>query len=355
MDNTPVENDAQVSGALCRVCAHPIPTGAKKCTQCDEFQSTFWRVLAGFDLKGLLALIPMLALVYSYLADRIQPQRADLQLYPIACSQFAVDVFGSNAGNRAAALTGASYSLPDYAPPGTCGQLDAPCDFRTRNFERWTIDRGAGPLSVDLPRRMFSVSAISMAPEVVAEFREAAGLPMYSSRSGGELIGRTRDSLLFQEFNRGLPGAPTRLTSGGITGWVRLPQLRADGRATEFAETVGGIVQVLRGDWDGAARNLENVIENPATRAPLRLDALLLLGMARERGGDSGQDAFARALEQAPYDHRAVRYAVMGYLAGGNPSDAAEALDLLLKKSQLFAPNDSWFLLARQTAEALAR
>ena len=156
---------------------------------------------------------------------------------------------------------------------------------------------------------MFSVSAIPLAQDAVAEFRAAEGLPIYSSRSDGELIGRTEDSLRFQEFNRGLPGAPTRLTSGGVTGWVRLPQLRANGRATEFAEMVGGIVQVLRGDWDGAARNLENVIKNPATRAPLRLHALLLLGMARERDGGSGRDFFERALEQAPSDHRVVRYA----------------------------------------------
>lgn len=149
MDAARVDNGEKHAGALCRVCAHPIPAGAKKCTHCDEFQSTFWRVLAGFDLKGLLALIPMLALVYSYLADRMQPQRADLQLYPIACSQFAVDVFGSNAGNRAAALTGASYTLPERE---TVMLSPAAEDAATRVFAasdsrvlRWTVDERLEP------------------------------------------------------------------------------------------------------------------------------------------------------------------------------------------------------------------
>jgi hypothetical protein len=148
MDAAPAENDARAADTPCRVCANPIPRGAKKCTHCDEFQSTFWRVAAGFDLKGLLALIPMLALVYGYLADRVEPRRADLQLYPIACSQFAVEVFASNAGNRSAALTSASYALPGRDEVTLSPADDAAALVFAANQSRvlrWTVDERVEP------------------------------------------------------------------------------------------------------------------------------------------------------------------------------------------------------------------
>ena len=57
----------------CKICAQEIPDGARKCTKCGEFQSLPWRVLSGFDLKGLLALLPLLTLIYAFLAERLEP------------------------------------------------------------------------------------------------------------------------------------------------------------------------------------------------------------------------------------------------------------------------------------------
>ena len=261
-----------------------------------------------------------------------------------------VVVWGSAHHYGADVVADVNVTLPRYAPPGRCGDGAEPCDYRTLNFERWTIDHGVGPLTVEPPSRAFSVAAIPLAPAIVAAFREAAGLPIHDARSGGRVIGRTGESLRFQEFNRGLPGAPTRLSSGGVTGWVRLPELHAAGRASEFAEMVGGLVQTMRGDWDGAARNFARVVDNPATRPPLRLDALLLLGMAETRGGGSGRARFERALAQAPYDRRVVRYAVMDRLASGVAADAGYVLELLAEKRRLFASDDPWLKTARATA-----
>lgn len=127
----------------CSVCAHPIPAGAKKCTRCGEFQSLPWRVAAGFDLKGLLALLPLLALIYAFLAERVEPQRADLQLFPIGCMRSTVEVFGSNTGNRAAAVTGAGYRVGSRDD----GKLIPHGDAASRVFAandshvaRWTVD-----------------------------------------------------------------------------------------------------------------------------------------------------------------------------------------------------------------------
>jgi len=127
----------------CRVCAQPIPAAAKKCTKCGEFQSPFWRVAAGLDLKGLLALLPLLALIYAFLIERVEPKRAELQLFPIGCTRDAVEVFGSNVGNRAAAVTAAGYSVGNR----TDGRLIPHGDAVTRVFAanashvaRWTVD-----------------------------------------------------------------------------------------------------------------------------------------------------------------------------------------------------------------------
>ena len=51
-------------------------------------------------------------------------------------------------------------------------------------------------------------------------------------------------------------------------------------------------------------------------RAPneIRTDALLYLGLAAEKQGKSGKDAFARALALSPNARRCVVYAVFGEL-----------------------------------------
>jgi len=94
----------------CRLCAQEIPDGAKKCSQCGEFQSTWSRALAIVDLKGLMALLPLLTLIYAFLAERFETQSSDLRLTAVSCSLDGVKVFGSNTGNRSAILLTAGFS-----------------------------------------------------------------------------------------------------------------------------------------------------------------------------------------------------------------------------------------------------
>lgn len=239
-----------------------------------------------------------------------------------------------------------NVTLPRYAPAGACGAGAPPCDFRRRNFERWEIGTAAGRLAVEPPGRRFTFTGIRLLPSVVERFSVAEGLPIRASREGGETLGVTGTELRFIEFNRNLPGAPTKLRSNGVTGYVALPEL--SDRGSEFADMVGGILQVFRGDWSAADSSFERVIANPGVRAPLRVTALLYRGMARAQGSRDGMPAFREALRLAPYDRRAVQYAVMGLVARGGANDQAEAGRLLADKAFLFAADDPWLAAARR-------
>ena len=243
-------------------------------------------------------------------------------------------------------------TLPIYSPPGLCSENRAPCDFRQRHIEKWTIEIGRNSLSVEVPSRAFSLSAISLSESTVVAFRSTDGLPIYDRLTGGNRIGWTGEALQFHEFNQNLPGAPTRLTSDGATGWVHLPKLQANDQAGEFTDMVGGLLRTMRGDWEGAEINFTRVVENPVTRPPLRLDALLLLGMVQTRADKDGQPAFQSALEQAPFDHRAVRYAVMGLLANPSANRVKLALQLLESNRHLFAARDAWISRAQRVGES---
>lgn len=208
-----------------------------------------------------------------------------------------------------------NVTVPLYAMPGACDGAHLPCDFRTVNFERWTIDRGAGPLSVDLPSRAFSVSSVWIRPDIVETFRSAEGLPILDE--SGTIIGRTGISMRFEQIDATPTGPVARVTIDGRKGWVRLPEFRSKGHTGELTEMIAGLVRTMRGDWRGAEKNFKGVVDNPATRSPLRLDALLLLAMVQTRGGRDGTEAYETALNYAPFDYRPVQYAVMGMLACG--------------------------------------
>lgn len=97
----------------CKVCAKLIPEGAKKCTECNEYQSTLFRVLAGFDLKGIIALIPIATLAFAFIQDRVETKTSDLKIALVTCEQNKVSLFASNIGNRAAIISGASFVTND--------------------------------------------------------------------------------------------------------------------------------------------------------------------------------------------------------------------------------------------------
>lgn len=242
-------------------------------------------------------------------------------------------------------------TLPEFADPKIgCAADGPPCDYRERHFELWRVETPAGTLTVGPPSRRFTLSSAQFKPEIVSKFRTAKGLPITADRSGGRVKGFTDLEMLFIEFNPKLPGAPTKLKSNGVVGYVMLPSIWEDG--SEFAEMAGGVLQVFRGDWERAAASFLKVIENPAARAPIKLDALLYRGMALIRDGKDGVPALELAMERAPFDARAVRYLAQGLLRRGRAEDRRRVRDLLKRKRLLFHEDDVWRRIALAAAEA---
>jgi hypothetical protein len=123
-----------------------------------------------------------------------------------------------------------------------------------------------------------------------------------------------------------------------VEGYVSLPELSE--QDSEYADMIGGILQVFRGDWGLAIRSFSNVINNPKTRTPLKVDAMLYRGMAKYRRGSDGRADFAAAEKLAPYDQMVTRYQLMGAIASNESSQTI--LDLIQAKSYLFSTQDPW-------------
>jgi len=211
-------------------------------------------------------------------------------------------------------------------------------DFRKKNFELWQITLEDRVVEVDVPRRYFNISTIVLKPDVVNKYITASGLTIRDSYTNGRVIGKTDENLRFIEFNKRLPGAPTKVRSGGVEGYVSLPELSDD--TSEFADMIGGILQVFRGDWDAANRSFTNVIENVKTRVPLKVDALLYRGMVKYKNRQNGYADILAAAELAPYDSTVIRYLFMALLEDGKDKDEIEKL--LERQSYLFDANDEW-------------
>lgn len=232
--------------------------------------------------------------------------------------------------------------IPEYklAPSTNCGShTDKKCDHRTKNFEIWKIGKDGDKVAVGLPKRYFNISSIVLKPEVVNRYRTASGLTIRETLNGGKVLGKTSDRLRFIEFNKSLPGAPTKIISGNVQGYVSLPEL--SDAVSEFSDMVGGILQVFRGDWQWAIKSFTRVLENPKTRIPLRVDALLYRGMAKFRNGGNGLKDIETAVNLAPYDVTAIRYLAMALVANGN--DSEQIRKILHDNAFLFARDDDWY------------
>jgi hypothetical protein len=235
-----------------------------------------------------------------------------------------------------------NIALPEYrrAPSTGCSASgDAKCDFRQKNFEVWQIKLDDRVVEVDVPKRYFGISAIVLKPEVIQKFSTASGLAIRDKIAGGDIIGETGDYLRFIEFNKHLPGAPTKIRSQGVEGYVTMPELSDE--VSEFADMVGGILQVYRGDWEEAIRSFNRVIDNPKTRVPLKVDALLYRGMAKFKNSENGYSDVASAAKLAPYDATVTRYYVMALIASGSSKESIA--DVLEKQSYLFDDEDEWY------------
>ena len=121
--------------------------------------------------------------------------------------------------------------------------------------ELWTLTLKDGRdqpvrLELDIPGQFYQFEPMLLAPEAILAFADPQGMPLYSDRQGGEVIGRVGEVMQFLEIH----DDTLLIASGDLQGWVRtVPLSRQRSEAIDFSE---GMVRLLRGDWGGRARVL---------------------------------------------------------------------------------------------------
>ena len=229
-----------------------------------------------------------------------------------------------------------------------------------RSFQGFGIALGVADapamLRLDIPRRRYDFAPITFSRAALARFTEIGGFPVYSSPTGGRVVGR----LGAQSFRAlGHAGSATQVVFDGKLGWIRLPELAQ--LDNEIALFVGGVVRVLRGDWEGAEELLGEVIARQRTPSEVAIDARLYRAIARfQRRAPGWKDDAESAVAMNPF----LRSSAATLLA----LQAAHAQDLLPtaeggrqaravlsgtaeRYRGLFAEDDPWL----RTVEAFAR
>ncbi len=137
--------------SACAICKKPIPDGALKCTECDEYQFTFSRWMARFNITGLLAVLPLLTLIYAFVAERWEGQYSRINVGGLTCSTGGITFFTTNSGNRQGLIDGVE-------------------------FEATQTDRGAMTLASDLSDRVFEAGDARLLSFTVDAATHSGGL-----------------------------------------------------------------------------------------------------------------------------------------------------------------------------------
>ncbi len=213
--------------------------------------------------------------------------------------------------------------------------------------ELWTVEyRADGAdqairLTADLPSNHFAFAPVLLSREAVRRYRSIPALTLYADRTFTRPVGQIGPAFRALRYE---PGA-VFLRSGDTEGWVPLPDLSKG--ESEVSIFTSAVFRLLRADWAGASTLLERVLQIPRLPRSVRIDALLLQGLAQEKQGRSGLDWIRKALQLNPYRVETCRYLLQAEITalGREPSNAhpAEALEHSLARCRtLFDPNEEW-------------
>ncbi len=240
------------------------------------------------------------------------------------------------------------------APAGTedledgAGEVAAGAARRPHVLWRTEVEREGAPLRFDLgfPRQRYEFGPIVLKAEVVEKFSLPSALELTVSRDGGEQLGALGAEFRALEQH----GDAARVESGGVRGWVRLPQLSTT--RSEVVDFAGGIARLLRRDAYGAVQLLERVADNPATPAALEIDSLILQGVALESLYVDGWPLIERAYDLNPHSRITARYRLMKQISNlarfRNDKRRRAALEHALADTRhLFAGDEPWVVGAR--------
>lgn len=90
----------------CVICKSPIFKDARKCIECGSYQNLFYRFFVGFDVKSIVALIPIATLAFVFVKDQINNPQADLKIASLECAGDTITLAAANLGDRDALFAG---------------------------------------------------------------------------------------------------------------------------------------------------------------------------------------------------------------------------------------------------------
>lgn len=227
--------------------------------------------------------------------------------------------------------------------------LTVPEDRNAEQRIAWKATVGAHgkavSLTVRLPRRRYEFSPIVLRREVVDSFASPAGLRMLATRGSDNVVGKVGQA--FRALRH--EGSWMLVRSGSTEGWVHLPQLSE--RRSEVIDFTGGLVRLLRTDWLGARELLQRVVDNPNAPRALRVDALLILGLAAQHAGGDPLGPILRAHQLNPHDVEVTKYECMAYVnrlaqAGSGTAHSqtkGRLREIISSRRYQFGTADPWF------------
>ena len=165
-------------------------------------------------------------------------------------------------------------------------------------------------LKIGLPRRYYEFEPFRLSDDAIQKYFSPNGVPLYSSRNDGELVGFARGAFrIYTSENGGIQLEGSQ----GVRGWARLPELaEVDIQAITFSQS---LIRYMRGDWRGAISALSNIAKAPETPQALRIDSLIYAGIAKEKIGQSGRSEFEKAYAINRLNGTSARYVIMGRIS----------------------------------------
>jgi hypothetical protein len=218
--------------------------------------------------------------------------------------------------------------------------------------ELWQVKLNGrnGPIRIglDLPEPFFVFEPLLIDKEAIVRFKDPEGMIIYSSRTGGQPIGRLAEVMRFYEIHNDA----IKIATAGKKGWLRIPPIST--RQSEAIDFSKGMVRLLRGDWAGARRSFNAVLEVESLPQHLRIHTLIYSGLAKEKGGISGRQDFEQAYALNRLDRIAASYLLMSRLADiarlqkqADAKPLAAGIDRFKQDLEetkiLFSPTDPWF------------
>ena len=155
----PTQNSApiEIANKLCLVCGRSIPESARKCTECNSYQSAGARFMHSLNLSALVTLVPVATLAWAFVHDRYQLGKSDIGATLLECQRAEISIFATNRGDRPALIRGASLELQavnlergaaplEFTGPDAADRVVEPTHHRVFHFQSPTIGGASLPV-----------------------------------------------------------------------------------------------------------------------------------------------------------------------------------------------------------------